>query len=433
MCVCSEESAPLRSLRNSWYVTSFLPILRDQPEARQLLSDGWLCVRLEGEPTSDIEGVDSECIWAHVSFQSWKPTRPTMTFLECSHEGDATGRVELQSHLEVRAEYRFWSGLDRRLSWEASWYTIWASKKPIAKMTPLQVAAHPWPNREAPLVRIWPRPPAGARSAWGRPCPKGGPRPQPGQGARAQLPEPRPDVPAPLAAEGGQGRLERVEQEEAIIDNELSLVGLEGPDVGEGEEAHAVFAALMEAFPDLAEEDEPPTSDEREPPTASAPVPGGPEEPGAPSEHGSSYGYDSDTGSDDDAAPSGAPVPAAPGARVTAELRVEFPHGSITYYGTTSRFVAHCQCAGHGRKCFKTATALGRVGQKGRPLGLLYAWLLEAPAVEPATQKQHLDTTPTYASRVDARRALEGAPAAAPLFEEERKQRPGEGPEPLGV
>ena len=129
--------------------------------------------------------------------------------------------------------------------------------------------------------------------------------------------------------------------------------------------------------------------------------------------------------------------------RRPGEIVLRHAAWTITWYSTTGRFVAHCLCEGHGRRCFREGKGRPLPGledkqqkKKGRPLGMLMAWLM-APIhgtgpqnADVSTQHAHKVFQPDLALRKRWRASLEAMQEAAPLFLEERVQRDDEDKEP---
>ena len=123
---------------------------------------------------------------------------------------------------------------------------------------------------------------------------------------------------------------------------------------------------------------------------------------------------------------------------VGAEIEAPFGCGYIVYYPKTQRFMAYCNINAHrGVKCNRTRMAVAGARQcKGRPLGLLAAWLQHGNVW--TTKEEHCEVGihQTLASRRGARdllldRAAAGDVAIATLLARERPQRPDEPAEPL--
>eukprot|EP00959_Pyramimonas_sp_CCMP1952_P004658 97536-Pyramimonas_sp.AAC.1 len=108
------------------------------------------------------------------------------------------------------------------------------------------------------------------------------------------------------------------------------------------------------------------------------------------------------------------------------------PNGYITFYPSKHEFHAVCtRCPG---KCVVTRVNYANENQirlpaQGRPLGLLMSFLLSCHGGEGrASHKAGWDKS--FKCRCDARDVLRETPGSRPLFEQERRQRAGEGPEP---
>ena len=102
-------------------------------------------------------------------------------------------------------------------------------------------------------------------------------------------------------------------------------------------------------------------------------------------------------------------APLGLGPRRPADLVIELPFGSITFYAERMEFVATCtNVERHGHRCRLTrgsqpSIRTGREGQ-GRPLGLLTAWLLRSFDVEFSDRAEHVRMMlPCLAERVAGR------------------------------
>ena len=84
---------------------------------------------------------------------------------------------------------------------------------------------------------------------------------------------------------------------------------------------------------------------------------------------------------------------ASVGMRTKAEFTVTFKHGTVKYYNTTKKMVAHCMGRGHGncfltRKCDLSDAALAATPWRGRPFALMAAWL-DSDGVDGISQWGH--------------------------------------------
>ena len=147
---------------------------------------------------------------------------------------------------------------------------------------------------------------------------------------------------------------------------------------------------------------------------------------------------ESDAGDGDES--EGDPIERTVGPRFDADHVVAVTGGTIRLFkakgAKPAYFRAVCDC-GH-RRCDLTRTTVGTKKPKagsvaaaqGRPLGLLAAWLREGRGVCVHDKGSHKRASCSRAKRVAARRELKAMPDVTPLFEAERKKRPGEDSEP---
>ena len=110
-------------------------------------------------------------------------------------------------------------------------------------------------------------------------------------------------------------------------------------------------------------------------------------------------------------------------------LRVYFNEATEDLY-----CVATCDC-GHGRRCTMRRTLLpskrqGGPKARGRPIGLLVAWLRAGKHASVTSRRRHKQVKMTRRDRQDARIYFESLPNAYDILEHERPQRPDEETEP---
>lgn len=111
--------------------------------------------------------------------------------------------------------------------------------------------------------------------------------------------------------------------------------------------------------------------------------------------------------------------------------------GSIVYYTSKERFVAYCGRAAHSgeaQPCSRerTTMAVATAPEKGRPLGFLMAWLLDAESWD--SRALHCNKAICMYSeekRIEGRETLRVLPGTEKLFLLERRKREGEPEEPL--
>ncbi len=126
---------------------------------------------------------------------------------------------------------------------------------------------------------------------------------------------------------------------------------------------------------------------------------------------------------------------AVPSSRTDTLLLDLGVHGSIRYNPVQESFIAACSWPGHGDcRLTRTAKASSLGGKKtkgqGRPLGLLYDWLLQSADFD--SHKNHLHSyTATLTARQTARKELMKKDGAREFSQDwERKKRDGEDSEP---
>jgi hypothetical protein len=127
--------------------------------------------------------------------------------------------------------------------------------------------------------------------------------------------------------------------------------------------------------------------------------------------------------------PSAAPsVCGASDFRGRADAVVEVDHGNIRWYARSRRFVATCRNAAHGR-CVKQKTISSRVG-RGRPLGLLAAWLERAFEFDSQEAHTSVGALVPRQERQAARQRLRQVRGSASLFDAELRPEDGLESEP---
>lgn len=136
-----------------------------------------------------------------------------------------------------------------------------------------------------------------------------------------------------------------------------------------------------------------------------------------------------------------APVAPAPPIAVAHDLashEVTFEFGTIKFYTTDGRFQASCPCPGHEVGDFACRfTRYRRAGKspaKGRPLGLMVAWLRLGRLF--TCHDEHIHplalSSISRGERITARDLLKTVPGGDVLLSKERQRRPGEPEEPMG-
>ena len=139
----------------------------------------------------------------------------------------------------------------------------------------------------------------------------------------------------------------------------------------------------------------------------------------------------------DDPGPSApaAPIVRAPGERHPAAVTVHLgrdQHSSSLVWYDSGNFVAYCRSCGPRCRLTRSSKA-GRRAATGRPLGLLYWWLLRGFRAD-SCEAHKADCYPTKAQRARARAYLKLVDGSAELFNKERKKTEDEsGSEPDDV
>ena len=110
-------------------------------------------------------------------------------------------------------------------------------------------------------------------------------------------------------------------------------------------------------------------------------------------------------------------------------MLLELPFGTLRYYHSRKEIVAHC--AAHGEQRRLSRTVVGTVGKpaRGRPVGLLAAWLYNAydPGNDSGYFHVHAKPLPTLQQRQDARGVVATVAASGNLFGKERRRFGGVG------
>ena len=128
------------------------------------------------------------------------------------------------------------------------------------------------------------------------------------------------------------------------------------------------------------------------------------------------------------------PVSDDEGEQIRGRASVFFVEGGKLSYYTDKKFMTATCCNPKHGKCVLTRIArVGPQGHDGRPLGLFLAWLAKGSACETKAEHWKSSTWPTLEERLAAREtfALEDHPDARRMRKAERKQRDGEGVEPI--
>ena len=123
---------------------------------------------------------------------------------------------------------------------------------------------------------------------------------------------------------------------------------------------------------------------------------------------------------------------AIPRALPVTEFAMDIPGFGLLRYNSTARFLrAHCQCAGHGKVCYRRRSVdanAQRPGQ-GRPIGLLISWMKSSSRFD--SQKEHVKASvSSREDRIAARLWFRNLPHASEFEKFERALRPLEASEP---
>jgi len=127
-------------------------------------------------------------------------------------------------------------------------------------------------------------------------------------------------------------------------------------------------------------------------------------------------------------------------ARGNADIAAKVDGGTIRYYANKKMFTATCNNPAHG-KCVLTrqstpAKASARtpnIRAKGRPLGMLCAWLELGTRTDSKAEHWSPDNAPDHASRIAARSSLANGSKGRALLSKERDKLEGEHDEPAGL
>ena len=113
-----------------------------------------------------------------------------------------------------------------------------------------------------------------------------------------------------------------------------------------------------------------------------------------------------------------------------AEFVLALPWGTLRYYIQRDQIVAFCgNVRMHGRAC-KISRILRGIGDRGRPLGLLVAWLIAQGLCGSKSAHVHMSPYPNWDQRNAARELLKGYALSESFFNLERPQGDGESEEP---
>jgi hypothetical protein len=296
---------------------------------------------------------------------------------------------------------KFFAKLDLKAKWFARWYKLFDSRQPVGTMAPTQVLVTPL--GEAGEVQFWPprRAPRRPRvpEAVGPGCSDDLGQ---GSGDEAEAEEHEHEPLADALADDGDSGGDLADVCEALADELLRLCEGPGQEVVEDE---------MLPLPPLA-------GDEREVLVSGGgvPPPAEPEPPAVPSAAAGAFVEALVAQPRRHAAP-------APGLRVGVESVCYFAFGTISAY-RSGDLVATCGYPGHARcRITRTVQLQGSrtKSAKGRPLGLMAAWLLDDAHQSQAAHCQAAKAKAySFEQRRAARTALRNTPGSEPLFEKER-------------
>lgn len=423
VCLCSPAGKLVQTMMISWWASVSPGRFRQNNPGRALLGDGKLVCRIEGEAPDGSDAADG-CLeqsdfW-HVAFMNWSPRNAVFIRLEIEDASSDQEWVKLRSTMTTKSELEVFERLDKSWTWVSSFYLIEETEHPALDLRPGVVGAVLW--GDGVPVPFWPRPKrrAPARSARGR-------------GAH--------HVPIP---DDSDGEIDPDENIDGFSDGDSrGDDDDEQPGIGELEQW---LLDAFEAADDVEEHHEPEpallgkeaSDDERSlyAPTSPAESVALPESEPAPEPKTPPTGQPP---ASSDEVPMSLPPPAPPGHesdRRRADIVIEIPDGgTISYYGTTARFVAVCRNREHGDRCIKTRTATasarGLATPQGRPLGHLVAWLFAS--TDHHTKDQHFRHEPEFPTRAAARLCLETLPRSEDLLMHERPIHDGESNEPMGL
>lgn len=281
------------------------------------------------------------------------------------------------------------------------WYRLRSDRRPVARVQPNKVPVEPYPGLEE-AVQVWPV--ARRRMARHPPAPR-----------------------APPVADAG------VDAAAALCDGERSADEGAAPDVPNEEEAEprGVLGEALRFSDELVEAEfafEPPSEAAAAPSEAPAPcgrLAGSSREPAPPPPA--------------PIAPRGAEASRGPGVgpRRGADVTMQCPGGSISFYAKKMAFEAVCDNAAHmrcvaTRTCRARAAAGGGPPRGGRPVGFLAAWLSAGQDV--ATKEEHWQLfNSSVADRLNFRREISKVESGRLLLSRERPCEAGEPEEPVSL
>jgi len=478
MCICdnSHRGSRVHRLRNR-FLQNLKAICFRGSHARELLAKGSLLVKLSWaqavaaqspwasmalaavrDPIPEGQEQPEGALFWHIGNMTFSPYKPAFHFLKLMPEQPDARRLWLQATSRFETEYLALATLCLDSKWTFELYQLDESTEPLGVFNPGQVAIKRLTGAAGKSVDLWP-------VRRGHRKRKGNPGHGPGDGGDEHMEEL--GEPGSPHVEGGHERADGDDGPAALAWEHLAQgdVNLSDDDFDEadaGEHGHPDGDAMSnddeDKFPEMdiflqdlldardARGGDDPGDDVDERVEVHA-APGDADGPGIAD--GELLGgppppedVQFEVLAEEAAAAVAEPPPAAqavappaedPHAMFSAEWMLNVPGGVIKYYRTTDRMVA--ECSKHS-KCHLTRTTVGAVQKaKGRPLGLLVAWLGMCDSSPDLTRAQHWDKDrwPSRAQRLEARLWVLSHAGGFKYTAAERPQRPNEPDEPDGI
>lgn len=408
VCLCSGEGPKLQSLTKRVYA-AFKAAFPHGSSGRAHAMNGFVVCHLRSSPGAALPkrqrhqrvGVECEEVWFHIGLLYLKPFRMTFSEMrrvaqERPSEGEFPERVSLAAACRFLTDYQATQRLCLSDGWAMQFYLLEDGGRPLPRFFPGEVSA----TRVAGApVAVWPlralrhNAARGGFAASSDSGTGGGSGSEDGSAAGSWSDE---------AASEASGSAEIAEE-------------------GSVEWLQELWGLQQDSLHDDAQDGD----DE------GVPDPSHGQAPGPDGEQGFAKGDPEQLPDNAREHAQGAVGSGARRSRRPPACMVELTGGTIAFYTSNSVFQAVCSNPFHGA-CVLSRKNTAAAHMKGKPLGLMAAWLSAAPLVD--TKEEHWDLIPSLAAdratRAHHREALVSLPLSADLVSYERPSADGEGTEP---